>query len=741
MKPDTQKKEHAEFHTLHGHSDTINGVSFSPKEGLLASTSDDNTTRVWDYTTGLEQYRFEDPGNPRCVCFSTDGLTLATGCSDGTICVRSLRKATDVSLSCPSLVSQISFSPTASNILAAFRHDSTLHVWDLDDQQQLLVNHAREPRPARYLQYFIGFVFSPDGQTIAVRRNRDIAVVDIIDSEVLSEFRVSDKAVVLAFSIDSRILAVRMTGSISFWDVTTSCPRLLNSYEASWNPYSFLHLPADENFNVHQGPSGTVELFETSTGYPIGKFQKKLGGESSHDGALRIDKSSHHPVIRVFGDLSTPKLFYDENSAPDNVKLLDDSIALSYNLQRATKIWDVANGSMQPFCDCVRAIKLSTDGDLVILRLNKGDKFQVWKKDLKQSKVTLDKMADIAFVPGTGHLVTLSLSGKLQFLEWGTESCSFNPTWSFGLGDVVFEEIPDPQLILTRAPTLYVSPSGQEVVINHEDSRYGPRNTISCQLWDLKKRTKVKQTLLVTVSAITFSPANDFFSAECDLNTRLFHMSNGEEVEDCDLNGYASLTFHPVHSIFAVRLADGNSIGIWEGLPWTKKKELKVAQNYYVGTLALSSTKIAASSSLPFRSGSTIDIWDIVTGQKIYSHAFELSGWNFFFKFSTDETCLESSRGCILLPIQHSTANAPGHEWKGAHKCLYVLDEWIFQGHDRLLWLPAEYRPTEGSGKVDVQGGTIALAHKDNSVVFIGIELEKTPVAERYMRRNRYQIQ
>ena len=118
-RPKTEASGTVEVFDLHGHTEEIYAITFSPTEHLLASVSDDLTTRVWDYITGSEQHRFQDPGRPLTVCFSMDGLKLASGCSVGTICVRGLKKATDYKIFCPCRVHKVSFSPTASNILAA----------------------------------------------------------------------------------------------------------------------------------------------------------------------------------------------------------------------------------------------------------------------------------------------------------------------------------------------------------------------------------------------------------------------------------------------------------------------------------------------------------------------------------------------------------------------------------------------------------------------------------------------
>lgn len=734
-KPDTQENTNPELYTLHGHSGSIIEVAFSPTEPLLVSTSDDNTTRVWDYITGSEQYRFQDPGQPETVCFSKDGMKIASGCLDGTVCVRNLKTTTDTSFYCLFPIRQVSFSPTASNILAAFCKDGMLYRWNLDDKQQELCTHTWER------ETFHEFVFSPNGQTIAVCWNHSIVVFDVVELKVVSRFKVLNMASKLAFSIDSSILAVRQDDSIDFWDVISSSPKLINSYKASWSYHTFLRLQPDQNVDFCQSPSGTIELSEISTGRLIGEFQRALGS-TSRDGALLADITSDHPVIRVFSDPSAPSLQDEETSAPDNVELLEGGIALSYNDDgfygdyHVTQSWDVLHRTTKPFMGFVRTIRTSPDGSFVLLKLNEGAEFQIWRKGLREPHTTFDKMADIAFDPHTGHPVTLSLSGHLQYLKWDTESCIFKPTWDFKLKNVAFKQKSWQDCI--KASRLYLSPSGQEAIVNTDGPRVGIGGNLTskCQLWNLRTKAEVKTISGPEICRIEFSPTNDFFSIEYDSpnETKLFSLSDGQEIKDCALDGYTSLTFHPTESTFAVRSREGNDIEIWESLPWIKRFSLQGAQDHSVKNLALSATKIAAWSSRWCKS-STVDIWDFATGQKLYSHAFSFSGRVASFNISADETWVESNRGRIPLLIQDTTDGSPSRQWEGIQNCLYVLDEWILQGHERLLWLPAEYRPSSIQGRnIDVRGGMIALAHKNNSAVFIGISLERTPIAERYMR-------
>lgn len=132
--------------------------------------------------------------------------------------------------------------------------------------------------------------------------------------------------------------------------------------------------------------------------------------------------------------------------------------------------------------------------------------------------------------------------------------------------------------------------------------------------------------------------------------------------------------------------------------------------------------------------GSIIDIWDTATWQKIGSQNLVFTGYVCCLCFSKNGNFIESNRGRLPVPTQDVADLRPESPVEGIHNCLYVLDDWVCQGHERLIWLPPSYRPPAYvTRNIDVQGDTVAIANEDNSVKFIGVSLEETPVAMHYL--------
>ncbi len=85
-----------ELHALTGHAKGITGLSFHPnadKADILISGSADKTVKVWDAKAGKEQASHAGHKDEvRCVAFSFDGTTFASGGKDALVCFYELEK-------------------------------------------------------------------------------------------------------------------------------------------------------------------------------------------------------------------------------------------------------------------------------------------------------------------------------------------------------------------------------------------------------------------------------------------------------------------------------------------------------------------------------------------------------------------------------------------------------------------------------------------------------------------------
>jgi len=149
--------------TLQGHRNGVWSVAFAPQPGvlgqccaqnspdahILASSSDDQTVKLWDWSTGECLRTLQGHRSWICsVAFSPEGSTLASGSVDRTVklwvssgqCLRTLQ---DIAR-----VWAVAFSPDG-HILASSSDEQIVRLWD-----------ARSGQYLRTLQRHTGWIWS-----------------------------------------------------------------------------------------------------------------------------------------------------------------------------------------------------------------------------------------------------------------------------------------------------------------------------------------------------------------------------------------------------------------------------------------------------------------------------------------------------------------------------------------------------------------------------------------------------
>jgi WD40 repeat protein len=118
-----------------GHKYDVKSIAFSPDGKLLASSSDDETIRLWDVATGqtVGKPLQGHSGPVNSVAFSPDSKLLASGGSGKTI--RLWDVVTGQAVGKPleghsSSVTSVAFSPDGK-LLASGSQDKTIRMWEL----------------------------------------------------------------------------------------------------------------------------------------------------------------------------------------------------------------------------------------------------------------------------------------------------------------------------------------------------------------------------------------------------------------------------------------------------------------------------------------------------------------------------------------------------------------------------------------------------------------------------------
>ncbi len=246
---------------LRGHDDVVASVAFSPdgrriisgsgsllplvvrrgKESdysledmmLVAGSafSKDQRVRLWDADTGAELACFRGcESGITSLAFSSDGLKIVGGCSDGTVRVWDMDTCTE--MCCFSghehAVNCIGVAPDGRQIVSA-GHDNTIRVWDMERQVQLSCLRGHEDS-------VVCVAYSPDGRWIVSgSEDTTVRVWDAASSDVLRPVHDHEAGLITAVAFSSnghRVVSGGTDKTVRIWDATSGVElRRLSGHE------------------------------------------------------------------------------------------------------------------------------------------------------------------------------------------------------------------------------------------------------------------------------------------------------------------------------------------------------------------------------------------------------------------------------------------------------------------------------------------------------------------------------
>jgi len=350
-------KTRALLKTLEGHTSSVCSVCFSADGMLLASGSNDNTLKLWSVESGeLQKTMKGHTDTIYSVQFSPDGKRLASGSSDYTVKLwnvedgelqKTLKGHTDT-------IYSVHFSPN-NKLLASGSGDYSIKLWGIEggELQKTLCEHT----DTIYSVYF-----SPDGNLLASGSNDETVKLWIVESGELQKTLKGHSGTVSSvhFSPDGKLLASGSgnlfgTGgdkTVKLWSVASG--ELQKTLEGHCGEISSVQFSPDGKMLVSGGGSydNTVKLWSVD-----GKEPKKTEGHNSRvssvsfssDGKLLASASSDG-TVRLWktesGELQ--KTLEAHTREVTSVHFSPDGKWLaSGGDDKTVRLWSVENGELQ----------------------------------------------------------------------------------------------------------------------------------------------------------------------------------------------------------------------------------------------------------------------------------------------------------------------------------------------------------------------------------------------------------
>ncbi|KAI0601484.1 WD40 repeat-like protein [Biscogniauxia sp. FL1348] len=695
----------AELVTLQGHGSRIMATAISPDSKLIVSASYDGTARLWEAATGLEIARVSIRGlRVNSLTVSSDGQTIALGKDTPGILLYDIR--TDRLSDLPGYTSKaysVRFSPCAGSKLLAWldRDRCTINVQDIRRKQQIGMYKTLDDGSPK-------IAFTPHGKLVVADCAPGYAKVyvwDIKTGNMAEQFNTSVAIVSMASSHDGTTMAFALAhGPVEIRNIESGAvlasldaPIYLRKIALSPDGGVLMMVCGNGTMNLWFGKSGvripTKLTFELSSFCDIaisndGKFI--VGPLNDNTIGLWDITSSHNAYDCARGRESIGHIRTQTTSSGDFA--IDDS-------GNVTRVWDL-NKLKLTFETPSFCVGSSCDGKIVI---SKGDSIQIWDITTKEQLADFKDAHTSRFSPDGKFLVLLS-KNAMQVLEGATwrERARFEIEDDLGFR-IQFSK--DNKVFLwntanssDQRSALYLShlETGNSSILSHDavcsnfpiNYRLSPDGTLVA--FSTRSSGDALYLNLVWLEALEIRRKKVLHEERAGMYDVLFSPDSARVVTSTSetITLWDTATGNMMHTLSTDRLSAGLQIN-------------------WVDAISLDG-KVAFGTSVG------LYVWDPVTDE--VSDPYPCS---FLYKpsFSDDGQYLDAR--CGRLPLTWSTRHLD---------CLYIDEDWVYQGRERLLWLPkAYYVPCY---KMAVRRGTIFLSLKSGSSTFIKIDLEKTPLAK-----------
>lgn len=603
----------AAYRALDGHTDAVRSVRFSEDGALLVSGGQDNTVRVWEFSTLTSITTFRGHGSEvTSVTFLPNGTTVLSASHDKTVREWNVASYEELRIlrgrmldGHEDAVLSASYSGDQKHILTASR-DRSARTWDvLTGRPELELKEGHE-----YLAS--SAIFFPDGRKLVTAAiDNTTRIWDSTTGGQVARFDRTGRAAAVALAQNKRWIA---TGgedkSAQIWDIeTTQRIHVLADHKFEVTALAF---SPDDRMLATGDFKGHVRLWNVESGELIGKIEGHTGKITSIvflDEGRQVATSSLDRTVGQWKIPSGKELTSIILKHPDSVvtmKLIPGTGNLVTSCaDRIVRIWDPSKATVietiGPFAGDIDSISISSDEKSLIVGNSKSHTVHLWdltsqrEVELPQANGQLGPLIDlkrrggilwsVAFQPGTDDILTVGGSDvrlwdrntgkeRMSFAQHGTVAAArYSPdgkqiatgSWdnSAKIWDVdtkkVIRKLEGPQGHTSHVNSAVFSADGARLLTASDDG--------TAKLWNLGTG-EVLFTLKRNVEPVRsakFSPDGKWIAtASNDKTACLWQADDGQFVREFTGHGWGvvCLDFTP-DSRTLITGSDDNSVRLW----------------------------------------------------------------------------------------------------------------------------------------------------------------------------------
>ncbi|KAF9890268.1 hypothetical protein FE257_006182 [Aspergillus nanangensis] len=690
------------------HSHPIRSVSFSCDGKLVVTSGNNREVSLWalDTRTILQTWTCSSFRNTR-TSFTPNGKLIISGnrCDVEIFDQLAERNETSRQFSPPAYLLKITQD---GKIVHSVSSDGEVGIWDIASQTHqktwTLPRASRGKDYGRPLSSNMPVVFSMDGSLLASGLTDKLEIWNTFTGDLIQQID-DEYGPATTVSHSNQVIAVGHGGGINLWNTLTGELRK-TYYTGQSREINCLSFSPDCSLLASASKGSTVQIWQTTKE----DWQQSLEG---------------HPMMHVGICKSGSHIIYS-----------DSGTVAVWNIEvgHLEQTLPVLSGAYRPI--------LSPDGQLVAVVLKDGKTIQL----LELSTGTLRRQ----WTAHTCSYMSFSHDGQMLissgFFDPPSQQTYIVQSWDTVTGE------PGNTLMGHEIVTSFLYRDNWSSMDGFlSDGRVGLREVSSGAInyWDPKSNDLQPLVKAGFIRIMAFSPDGQFMAGWVEGYFKLWNLMKAKPLEyTLHLSGsfLCSMAFSHDSCLLAIGEL-GGKITIWKLRSGDQPKLWKEEFDRYNRSVSFTQQgKVILLGGLP-------KIWDLNTGelQPIFRHLhadveeltlspdglliatytldrtimiwevctvkllsiMDLRGIEIKeMAFVNDNSTLVTDKGCFQIsdplsgPFFHRPKPSPR---------IYVKDDWVYRGGERVLWLPDDYRPRTFVEKE----GVLVLGTESRGVVFL----------------------